>query len=86
MAHPDDKPRPRVIHGRPFAHFQWNYGWGIWEQVSPKHAGRRGVVTAYPAATNRERPTPEVVAEGTHPGRLWEAKIPSPTPDGGEET
>lgn len=40
-------PRPRVTPGKPFAHFQWNYGWGIWEQVVPEAAGKRGVIAAF---------------------------------------
>lgn len=34
----------------PFAHFQWNDAWGVWEQVSPKAAGKPGVVAAFAAA------------------------------------
>lgn len=33
--------------GNPFAHFQWNYGWGIWEQVFDGAADKQGVVAAY---------------------------------------
>lgn len=29
------------------AHFQWNPGWKVWEQVVPEAAGRAGVIAAY---------------------------------------
>lgn len=45
MTHVD---RPVVRQdGNPFAHFQWNYGWGMWEQVVDEAAGKQGVVAAY---------------------------------------
>lgn len=46
-------PRPELKPGDLIAHFQWNYGWGNWEQVIPEAAGKDGVVAAYcaPAAT-----------------------------------
>lgn len=44
MAH---KPRPSPTPGKPFAYFQWNYGWGIWEEVLKKHARAEGVVAAF---------------------------------------
>lgn len=46
-------PRPELKPGDLIAHFQWNYGWGNWEQVIPEAAGQDGVVAAYcaPAAT-----------------------------------
>ncbi len=49
-------PRPVVReNGSPFAHFQWNYGWGVWEQVAADHANSPGVVAAY-ASSNRRIP------------------------------
>jgi hypothetical protein len=47
--------RPEPQPDRPFAYFQWNYGWGHWEQVIPEAAYEEGVVAAYAAlagATN----------------------------------
>lgn len=40
------KKRPRVYAGRAFARFQWNGGWGIWEQVSDQAPAKPGDVMA----------------------------------------
>lgn len=34
---------------RPFAYFQWNDRWGIWEEVAAGAAGKPGVVAAFTA-------------------------------------
>lgn len=31
----------------PFAHFQWNGGWNVWEQVVSEAANKPGVIAAY---------------------------------------
>jgi hypothetical protein len=41
------QPGPPRDPDQPFAYFQWNHGWGAWEQVSPEYSGQRGVVAAY---------------------------------------
>jgi hypothetical protein len=47
-----DQPAPSEA-GEPFAHFQWNDGWGLWEQVAEEYAEesmREGhVIAAYRA-------------------------------------
>jgi hypothetical protein len=43
----DNRPRPTPPPDRPFAYFQWNYGYGVWEQVVSEAAGNEGVIAAY---------------------------------------
>lgn len=48
------------LGGKPFAHFQWNPGWRVWQQVIPEAAGNEGVIAAYRAPPTHE-PAGDVV-------------------------
>lgn len=43
----DLKPRPTPTPGKPFAYFQWNDGWGVWEQTLKRPHPKNDVVAAY---------------------------------------
>jgi len=46
---------PRKLNNEPFAYFQYNEGWDMWEQVAHEHRHEDGVVAAYrspPAASS----------------------------------
>ncbi|MFC5374026.1 hypothetical protein ACFPIF_15790 [Brevundimonas faecalis] len=36
-----------LVEQKPFAYFQWNEGWKLWEQVIPEASGQPHVVAAY---------------------------------------
>jgi hypothetical protein len=40
-------PAEQVLQKRPFAFFQWNEGWHVWEQVVEEAQNEPGVVAAY---------------------------------------
>ena len=50
---------------KPFAHFQWNYGWGHWEQVIEEAAGHDGVFAAYLAPCDHDNKLERLNAEIT---------------------
>lgn len=45
--------QPSGDGGKPFAYFQYNEGWGTWEQVADNFASTEGVIPAY-----RSSPSP----------------------------
>ena len=64
-----DVPIPDVETTRkekkPFAHFQWNYGWGHWEQVIEEAAGHDGVFAAYLAPCDHDNKLERLRAENS---------------------
>lgn len=65
---------------KPFAHFQWNYGWGHWEQVIEEAAGHDGVFAAYLAPCDHDNKLERLNAENA---RLREALKKIATIQGG---